>query len=36
MSSEFIGTASSSINNKLKIEGIKDQLKELTGLNEGS
>ena len=32
ISSEFIGTASSSIDNKLEIEGIKDQLKELTGL----
>ena len=29
---EFIGTASSSIDNKLEIEGIKDQLTELTGL----
>ena len=28
----FIGTASSSIDNKLKIEGIWDELKELTGL----
>ena len=32
ISSEFIGTASSSIDNKLEIEGKKDQLKELTGL----
>ena len=32
ISSEFIGMASSSIDNKLEIEGIKDQLKELTGL----
>ena len=32
ISSEFIGTSSSSIDNKLEIEGIKDQLKELTGL----
>ena len=32
ISSEFIRTASSSIDNKLEIEGIKDQLKELTGL----
>ena len=31
-SSEFTGTASSSVDNKLEIEGIKDQLKELTGL----
>ena len=29
---EFNGTASSSIDNKLEIEGIKDQPKELTGL----
>ena len=32
VSSEFTGTASSSVDNKLEIEGIKDQLKELTGL----
>ena len=32
ISSEFIGTASSSIDNKLEIEGIKDKLKKLTGL----
>ena len=31
VSSEFTGTASSSVDNKLEIEGIKDQLKELTG-----
>ena len=30
--SEFIGTASSSINNKLEIEGIKHQPKDLTGI----
>ena len=30
--SEFTGIASSSVDNKLKIEGIKDQLEELTGL----
>ena len=33
-SSEIIGTASSSIDNKLEIEGLKDQLKELTGLKK--
>ena len=32
MSSEFIGTASSSVDNKLEVERIKEQLKELTGL----
>ena len=32
VSSEFTGTASSSVDNKLEIEGTKDQLKELTGL----
>ena len=31
-SSEFTGTALSSVDNKLEIEGKKDQLKELTGL----
>ena len=34
VSSEFTGTASSSLDNKLDIEGIMDQLKELTGLME--
>ena len=34
ISSEFTGTASSSVDNKLEIEGIKDQLKELTGLRK--
>ena len=32
VSSEFTGIASSSVDNKLEIEGIKDQLKELTEL----
>ena len=32
VSSEFTGTASSSVDNKLEIEGIKDHLKELAGL----
>ena len=32
ISSEFIGTSSSSMDNKLEIDGIKDQLNELTGL----
>ena len=31
VSSEFTGTASSRFDTKLEIEGIKDQLKELTG-----
>ena len=32
VSSEFTGTASSSVDNKLEIEGENDQPKELTGL----
>ena len=32
VSSEFTATSSSSVDSKLKIERIKDQLKELTGL----
>ena len=32
VTSEFTGTASSSVDNKLELEGIKYQLKELTGL----
>ena len=32
VSKEFTGTASNSVDNKLEIQGIKDQLKDLTGL----
>ena len=32
VSSEFTGTASSSIDNKIEIEGLKNQLKEIANL----
>ena len=34
VSSEFTGTASSSVDNKLEMEGKNDQPKELTGLKK--